>query len=167
MDVPASGHCCCLNPVSCNDAGQDLSPGSPQFYQARYCTTPITSPLTILYESEDVHSLDSREMQNIDSDQSPAFFQIQREYFSCSSKYMYQAYLDDDTDIQETKVHSVCIFFLPFSSLSQDDCLNSARHPKLFSLLHPKQAWSVRYYKFQLGLLNTRELLGPRPLANA
>ena len=76
--------------------------------------------------------------------------------FSVLSLPMYDRY---NPNIQVEEVHPDCIYLLPRSRLSEDDCINSSSHPQLFTSRY-QQPWSIRFYKFQLGLINTREVLG-------
>jgi hypothetical protein len=70
---------------------------------------------------------------------------------------IYAWYSNVDTDIQDEDARPARIYL---RNLSQDDCLNSESHPKLFCSLHP-QGWSVWSYKFHVGLINTREASYP------
>ncbi len=69
---------------------------------------------------------------------------------------LYHLYHDYEVCIQDNEVDRFFMNFPSRNKLSQDDCLNSANRPKLFSSRY-QQPWSVRSYKFQLGLISTRE----------
>ena len=90
----------------------------------------------------------------------PTVFEQSHEMVSSVSSMMYPLYFDNETDFEDAEFDATCLFLLPRGSRSQDDCLNSASHPKLFTSQYQQQ-WSVRAYKFQLGLINTREVSGP------
>jgi hypothetical protein len=68
--------------------------------------------------------------------------------------------LDELEVLQDDDVHSSYTDIHLFSNLSQDDCINSASHPKLFTSRY-RQSFCVRYYKFQLGLMANLEVAGP------
>ncbi len=91
-----------------------------------------------------------------------AIYRAKDEKISGFSVSTYHPCLDDQIDledIQKNHVDTVLMYSLPRHSLSQDDCLNSASHPKLFTSRFLQQSWCIRSYKFQLGLINSLEVL--------
>ena len=50
-------------------------------------------------------------------------------------------------------------YSMPYTKVSQDDCLNSMTRPLLFGLSCQRSAISRKQHNFHLGILNTLELL--------
>jgi hypothetical protein len=119
-----------------------------QYHRANDCIAPFVT-------------FENKERQKID----PKFYAFARgrtvglSHSSLSEKTLY--FKESDIKNEDVSKHSN---LLPHKSLAQDDCLNSTSHPKLFASQY-QQAWSVSCYKFQLGLINTREVCGEKALA--
>ena len=116
-----------------------------QYHRASDCIAPFVT-------------FENKERQKID----PKFYAFARgrtSHSSLSEKTLY--FKESDLENEDVSKHSN---LLPHNSLSQDDCLNSTSHPKLFASQY-QQAWSVSCYKFQLGLINTREICSEKALA--
>ena len=114
-------------------------------------------------ESEDLEYFDTDNLKrkNNDIDANESFTLSRYMDFSVLSMSMYH-----ETEIQKEVRHEYSIWSPPRISLSQDDCLNSASYPNLFTSCY-QQPWSIRYYKFQLGLTNTREIAQIRLINNS
>jgi hypothetical protein len=90
--------------------------------------------------------------QNYDIDANESFTLSRYMDFTILSMSMYH-----ETAIQKEVPHEYSIWSPLRNSLSQDDCLNSARYPNLFTSCY-QQPWSIRYYKFQLGLTEIAQI---------
>jgi hypothetical protein len=152
--------------LSANDdlvlGGHDSN--SVSCYNDRYFPSSTTSKIhplatahddsffTFLDKIEDIDFLDMFERRNTDADESTNFLQsLNTDHLSVSSFSRHHKFFSQE-------VNADCRFLPPRSSQSQDDCLNSKIHPELFNLYY-QQPWCIRYYKFQLGLINTREVV--------
>ncbi len=109
--------------------------------------------------TDDIEDIDLIQLNKDHENISTASAQCQDVEFSDSPKSTHRWHLEDLEDFHNDRVYAGCMHLLPRRSLSQDDCMNSASHPKLFKS-GTQQAWSIRSYKFQLGLINTREVSG-------
>jgi hypothetical protein len=148
--------CVGLGPFGCDD-DRNVSKGSDAEGSDGHCMSSAISPfyppkdyktsLTVFLkrmEEKQVFGLNKKE--DIESDKSTAHGYFQHVDFLSSFGLNFE---------NRTDIHN--------SRQSQDDSLNSANHPKLFNSRF-QQPWSVRFYKFQLGLINTREVLRVSPL---
>jgi hypothetical protein len=153
-DFFQSGHV--LNFVSLEDEGPCLPSRSSRVYRA---SNHSSSVVTFQDKIRSIHFSDMIHKSNFDEYDSFLYAQPKIVDFSVLSRPMYDRYFDDGPNIQDEVLHPDCINMLPRSRLSEDDCLNSSSHPQLFTSRY-QQPWSIRFYKFQLGLINTREVLG-------
>ena len=118
-----------------------------------------TSFVKYLDKNENIDYLHANQSLDSDASKPTAFEQSYKMDSSVSSMSLYHLYFDNETDFEDAEVDAVCLYSIP-RNRSQDDCLNSASHPKLFTSQYQQQ-WSVRAHKFQLGLIITREVSGP------
>jgi hypothetical protein len=148
-----------MSTISCNDDSHCLPSTSSRLYRARGNKSYLTS----LDDIEDSTSadFDQNEKRDIEAHISSSRFQSRMEEVSSLSAFTYRPGLDNLNDLEDIKVDTVFMYSLPRHSLSQDDCLNSASHPMLFTSRFLQQAWYIRAYKFQLGLINSREVMEP------
>ena len=94
--------------------------------------------------------LNTNERWNIEADRSSRFDHV------LSLSMVHWNSDKNQTNILDDDEHEACIYSMPCNVLSQDDCVNSKSHPRLFASRYP-QSWCVRCYKFQVGLINARE----------
>ena len=142
-----------LNFVSMKDGGPCL----PSRFSRVYCASNHSSSVVTFQDK--IRSIDFSDMihkSNFNVYDSFLYAQPEIVVFSVLSLPMYDRY---NPNVQVEEVHPDCIYLLPRSRLSEDDCINSSSHPQLFTSRY-QQPWSIRFYKFQLGLINTREVLG-------
>jgi hypothetical protein len=115
--------------------------------------------ITFIDDNDGIDFFHLNEKHDINAQISTASAQHQDEYFSSSSKSTPRLHIDNLEDIHNNRVHTGCMYLLHHKVSSQDDCVNSVSHPKLFKSRY-QQAWNFRSHKFQLGLINTREQSG-------
>ncbi len=147
-DVGVSEHS--VSSVECHE-GQPTA--CSRVYRSNYCNASFE---TFQDKVEGRNIFGMNHERDIDTDETFASARSQIVVFPGSCKSTNHSISENESNLKND--------LLRRNRLSQDDCLNSASHPKLFCSQH-QQPWSVRIYKFQLGLLNTCEfsVLHSRP----
>jgi hypothetical protein len=110
--------------------------------------------VTLGCENKDIDVFEVCDGRDIDVHQSCPFVQSRIAISLGPARATYHWSVENKTIVHD---EVFCAYSTPQNILSQDDCLNSSSHPKLFNSRY-KHTWSVRCYKFQLGLINTREV---------
>ncbi len=146
-DVGVSGRS--VSSVECHEGRPTAC---SRFYRSNYRNALFDAFETFQDKIEDRNIFGMNQERDIDTDETFASARSQIVVFRGSCKSTNHSIFENESNLKND--------LLCCNRLSQDDCLNSASHPKLFCSQH-QQPWSVRIYKFQVGILNTCEFSVP------